>query len=430
MTPSEAGILLELPEGPVPPEAVRGAYLRRARAVRLDVDPDGFVMLRGAYELLSRGTGAPPDEVAAMRAALGAQPDSADERWRLLSYFPYGTRPEAFLILCEGAERQPEEFLDELLFYFPERVPAGILVGARDGAGFGRLLLIADVHAVQGRPADALGIFRTALAAADLHSPTTLKLAARPVFSLHEHAQIDAAREALALLKQRAGQPALDEARNLDWATATSFKIADELDQLGLSLPLDLRQVAARAAKRGDFDNTPYEAHFATELLKPREVRKLSARLKFEAPTLAKILGLDRKVDQLNPSGTQDFRIPVRWGLLIAVPVLVAAFKIHKIQRDRREIDQILSSAGKDFVQKTLGDMRKQIEDDCADPNSERCVHWRKFFSDGRQNADGGTVVDPYDPDGGLMWEEDTGTNGTPPRSRTTRRHPVRGHDL
>ena len=384
----------------MPPGVVRSAYVRRARAVRLDVDPGGFVRLREAYELLSRGAVTPPDEVVAARAALRAQLDSVDARWMLLSYFSYGARPEAPAILREGVELRPDEFLDELMFHFPEKVPPEILQGARGGARFGRLLLIADVHAVQGRPADALEVFKTALAAADLHSPATLKLAAGPVFSLHEHAQIDAAQEALALLKQRAGQAVVDVG-NVDWETATRFHIADELGRLGSSLPLDLRQVAARAAKRGDFANAPHNARSAIGTAKPRDVRRLSERLKLEAPALTKILGLDLKVDRLPPPGTPNFRIPVRWGVSVAGVALLVAFKIHRVQERSREIDQILGESGKVLINKTVGDARRQVEKDCVDPNSERCQHWRMFFSNGSDSADGGTAARVMERDGG-----------------------------
>jgi hypothetical protein len=421
--------LLELGEGTLSPDAVRAAYVRRAQIARLGVDPDGFMRLRVAFECLSRAAGAPSDEVTASRAWLATEPDSQDARWTLLSYFQYGSRPEALPILCEGAERRPDEFLDELLFHFPEKVQAGVLRGARDGAGYGRLLLIADVHAVQGRPADALEIFRAALVVADLRSPAALKLATRPIFSLHEHAQIGPASEALSLLKDRVGQAALEAQKNIDWATATTFRIADELDRLGPSIPLDFRQVAARAVRRGDFENAPYDARFAMSLLKPREGRKLSERLKREAPTLAKTLGLDLRLEQMRPTGTPNFRIPIRLGLPIAVVGLALALRIHGIQKRRREFDEILRSAGHDFVEKSLGDIRTQIERDCEVPDSTKCQYWRTFFSNGNQNVDGGTVPDAHEQEGQLGLD-DIGTIGTRSTSPKTRHHPVRGHDL
>ncbi|HET6148645.1 MAG TPA: hypothetical protein VFH68_14010 [Polyangia bacterium] len=407
------------------PGAVGAAYLQRVQAVRLDINPDEFMRLRSAYELLSRGGTAPPGDVTAARAELAARPDAVDARWRLLSYFPYGTRPEAAPILGEGAERQPDAFLDELLFHFPEKVTGGVLRGAQHGAGFGRLLLIADVHAVQGRPAAALEVFRIAMSAADLHSPATLKLAARPVMSLHEHAQIDAAREALSLLKQRAGQAALDEARNLDWKMATIFKIADELGNLGLSLPFDLRQVAARAAKRGDFDNVPYEARAATGHLKPREVRRLSAQLKIEAPTLAKTFALDVPL-----KGTLDFRHPLSWVTIVVILLVVVrlALFVYRMTRDpMADTMKMLDSVTKEMVNGRVEEIRRA----CTDPDSERCRYYRTLFSNQARNEGGATGANPTRPDGGLELDEigSIGAqSGTPGKSPTHPHQPRSAH--
>jgi hypothetical protein len=390
VTVQEDRALLEIEDGVTEPEEFRRAYLRRVGTARLEIDPGGFIGLRDAYEHLTHGAGTAVDEVTAAREELAAQPDAAEVRWRLLSYFPYGASPDAFAILREGVDLQPDEFLDELLFHFPEKVPAGILQGARAGAAFGRLLLIADVHATQGRSGEALEVLRDALAAGDLRSPGALRLATRPVFSLHAHAQIEAASEALALVKQTAGRLALDPTTN-DPQVATTFGIADELGRLGTSLPLDLRQVAASAAKRGDFENAPYEARFATRLLKPREVRKLSKQLAQDAPMLAKIFRLDLTEDQLRPAGIPRIKIPLGWGTVVVTLVLSLSWFAHQMRSTFSigDIEEMGNSALMELV-------TKAIQKDCADPNSEACNRWDYEAREVR-DRDAATV-----PDGGL----------------------------
>jgi hypothetical protein len=429
MTLSEARVLLELAEDHAEPETVRSAYLRRVRDARLEIDPDGFTRLREAYELLIKGASSAPNEVASAREELAVHPDSVEARWKLLSYFPYSASPEALPILCHGAERQRNEFLDELLFHFPEKVPGPILHVARDGAAFGRLLLIADVHAIQGRPGEALEALRAALAAGDLHSPAMRKLAIRPVLSLQTHAQIDVAREALALVKQRAGQLALN-APNIDWETATVFRVADELERLDASFPVDLRQVAARAAKGGDFANARYEAHFATRLLKPREVRKLSQQLQRDAPTLANVFGLTLTDEQLRPAGTPVVRIPIGWATFIVMTILFGSYQLHHSIQKRRQTDDLLKSVNEDL----LRGISKDIDQACMDPDSERCRYYRALLSNEGQ-ADAGTTTnragsdpfpeltgDPVGADGGVKLE-DLGIIGKPQRPPALRRH-------
>ena len=204
MTDPEARALLGVGPGPAPAAQLRNAYLCLGPNVRLDADPDTFMRLREAFELLTHGAGAPVEELAATRDSLAAQPDAKDARWRLLSYLPYAAGPEASSVLRDGAERQPEAFLDELMFHFPDRVPPELARRARNGAGPARLLLIADVEATEGRPGQALDALGTALADMPTISSSALfRLAARPIFSLQAHAQTKPVAEALALLQTK-----------------------------------------------------------------------------------------------------------------------------------------------------------------------------------------------------------------------------------
>jgi hypothetical protein len=369
MVRAEALALLAVPDGTEAGE-IRSAYLRRAVGVRLEEDPATFAGLREAYEILTHGAGAPPVELASARTALSNRPDDVEARWRLLAALPYGAGPEASAVLREGAERQPEAFLDELLLRFPDRVSAEVARRARDGAGVCRLLLLADAHATEGRPAEALEALRAALARANaIASPAVLKLALRPIFSLQIHVQIRPAQEALALVQARMTSSALDGSGS-DLQAATMFRVAVELAARDETFPLDLREVAARAAKQGDFQNAPYEAKYATRLLKADDVRRLKLLLKRDAPALAQILSLDLSEDQLRPQGTPRLRIPVPWGVLIVITLLYASWFIHKM-RERPAIN--IEKDGREIIESMA---RQMYQRDCADPNSEACHGW------------------------------------------------------
>jgi hypothetical protein len=379
VTEAEARILLGVGQAPVTAEQLRDVYLRRAPNVRLEAEPAEFMGLREAFELLTHGAGAPVEEIAAARDGLAAQPDAEDARWRLLSCLPYRAGPEASSVLRDGAERQPDAFLDELMFHFPDRVPPELARRARDGAGLGRLLLIADVEATQGRPAQALEVLGAALADTPASfSGALFRLAARPIFSLQIHAQTTPAAEALALLQTKVGGHALDG----DLTTVTMLKVALELGRIDETFPLDLRQVAARAAKLGDFQNAAYEARFAVRLMKPLEVGELNRRLQRDAPTLAGILGLSLTDEQLRPAAIPSVKIPFGWGTYIALTVLygsVAIRNCNRTQARHRSSFEIADSV----VTNTVEDKRKQIERDCADPGSHECRRWVAFVPSG-----------------------------------------------
>jgi hypothetical protein len=111
----------------------------------------------------------------------------------------------------------------------------------------------------------------------------------------------------------------------LDASVAWPLRIADELGRIGDALPIDLRVAAASAARRGDFTNTPNEARFATERLRPRELQNLIASLGRDAPTLREIFALGRP---LNVPGPRDFRIRFAWGAVI-LGVIWSAYRFY-----------------------------------------------------------------------------------------------------
>ena len=422
MTDAEARILLGVGQAPATAEQLREAYLQRAPNVRLEAEPAEFMGLREAFELLTHGAGAPVEEIAAARDSLAAQPDAEDARWRLLSCLPYAAGPEASSVLRDGAERQPEAFLDELMFHFPDRVPPDLARRARDGTGPDRLLLIADVHATEGRSAESLDALRTTLAGTSLiASPAFLKLALRPIFSLQVHGQIGPAREALGLVRAHTDPRAL-EAAPQDLQTATAFQIAVELANLDDTFPIDLRQVAARAAKRGDFQNAPYEARYATRLLKPRDVLKLNDQLKRQSPALEGLLGLTLTEDQLRPGGTPIFTRPYALGIAIVTAALYLSFRIHLMDRGSNKDEAMLREVGTQFISQTLAGTEREIKRDCADPDSERCRHWQILFPNESIRRDAGTgasdardlVRAPTSIEGAIRLE-DIGTIGKHP---------------
>ena len=432
MTEAEARILLGVGQGPAAAAQFRDAYLRQAPNVRLDADPDTFMGLREAFELLTHGAGAPVEEIAGARDSLAAEPDAEDARWRLLSCLSYSAGPEASSVLRDGAEREPDAFLDELMFHFPDRVPPELARRARNGAGPARLLLIADVEATQGRPAQALEALGAALAdMPTISSSALLRLAARPIFSLQAHIQVKPAAEALALLQTKMGAHALDGETG-DLATVTMFKIAQELGRLDETFPLDLRQVAARAAKLGDFQNAPYEARFAARLMKPLEVGELNKRLKRDAPTLAGILGLSLTEEQLRPRATPSVLVRDGWSPLLILVGIFGSWMVHaweQTQKDHRAFDELTNG----LVHNTVDDKKKQIERDCADPGSQECRQWVAFVPSlwtqlrdiGSPTLDPDGVVNsaPSSPDVGIRLE-DLPTIGKPGEPGQTRHRP------
>ncbi len=402
--------------------------------MRLEAEPAEFMGLREAFELLTHGAGAPVEEIAAARDGLAAQPDAEDARWRLLSCLPYAAGPEASSALRDGAERQPDAFLDELMFHFPDRVPPELARRARNGASVGRLLLIADVEATEGRPAQALEALGAALADMPTISSNALfRLAARPIFSLQSHAQIKPAAEGLALLQTKMGAHTLD-AGTSDLATVTMFKVALELGRLDETFPLDLRQVAARAAKLGDFQNAPYEARFAARLMKPLEVGELNKRLKRDAPTLAGILGLSLTEEQLRPKTIPNVLVRDGWTPLLFVVAILGPLMVHaweQTRKDHRAFEELTNG----LVHDTVDDKKKQIERDCADPGSHECRQWVAFVPSlwtqlrdiGSPSPDPDGVVNsaPSSPDVGIRLEDlpTIGKPGEPGRTQHRPKH-------
>jgi hypothetical protein len=335
-------------------EDVRRAYLRLVRVTKPDVDPAGFARLREAFELLkepvwsgptfataapatlelpgtrpsesedpaaSEKTPPPVDDVfapyrerlrdkppaeqlAIAREALDAHPDSVEARWAVLALMDAVRFDGGLPVLVEGAQRHPEVFLPELLWRYPGRAPAAALDEARLRGTFLASILVADAEAEQGRVDAALAAFAAALDALAEPAPQAQFLALRPIFSLHARAQLPAAKQALARLKEKFG--AAPDVRSARPELAIGWSVAEELDRLPPSLPLDLRQVAARAAKTGDFKNAPYEALYALRGLGDWQVKRWRRLMKKEAPTIAHVLALNLSEDQVRARG----RIP------------------------------------------------------------------------------------------------------------------------
>jgi hypothetical protein len=151
-----------------------------------------------------------------------------------------------------------------------------------------------------------------------------------------------------------------------------------ELGRLDETFPLDLRQVAARAAKRGDFQNAPYEARFAARLLKPVEVGELNQRLKREAPTLAGILGLSLTDEQLRPNAMPNFMIRYGWSPLLILVAIFGSFIVHgwkETRNDHSAFDETMTGV----VNDSADGKKKQVERDCADPGTDKCRRWIAF---------------------------------------------------
>ena len=366
MTPEEARTRLGLAGSNLGVDDVPRAYVKRVRAVKLDADVDGFVNLRRAFETAAPHLQRAPSARQALLAArdtVTASPRSADARWNLLSLLPYAFDAEASAVVLEGARLEPDEFLDELLLHFPALVPPELLdvATARTGSPFGRTILVARVHAEQGRTAAALDALAVALpAASDYPRPLTLRLALGVIFALQATARDDAATIALGMITGSAPGAGPD-----DHHAETILAMARELDLLKGALPLELRQAAARAAQRDDLANLPYAARFATRNLDAGVLREVRRRLRSDGPVLSRVLALDLSEEQLRPAGTPNFRYAIGVGAFIPL-VLLLIFTYKRFTRPAIDVDKMLGEVHQQMVQKTLSEA-------CADPNSDFC---------------------------------------------------------
>jgi hypothetical protein len=360
VTHEDAVALLGLPTG-YSQDDLRRAYLRLVRVTKPEVDPAGFARLREAFELLKRPVwngptfptaapaashvletpatahdappsgreapepppgakppaddgfapyrerlqGKPPaEQLAIAREALAAHRDSDEARWAVLALLDAVRFDGALPVLVEGAELHPDVFLPELLWRYPSRVPAPLLDEARRRGTFLASILVADAEAEQGREGAALAAFAAALDALDDLGPQARFLALRPIFSLHARAQLPAAKQAFSRLKEKFGDTL--DVRSARPELAIAWSIAGELDRQPAGLPLDLRQVAARAAKSGDYANAPYEALYALRGHGSWQVKRWRRALRKEAPTMANVLALNLSEEQVRSHG----RIP------------------------------------------------------------------------------------------------------------------------
>jgi hypothetical protein len=345
VTREEAKQLLALGDEAVDAEGLHRAYLRKVKAHKPDVDPEGFARVREAYELLRRpapratpgavvsmggpragtpplrssepdpaGGGAPPADpfgpfrerlrgsepegrAAIAREAVAALPRSVEARRVLLALVDPGDA-EALAVLSAGAALEPEPFLDELLWRFPDQIPVTFLEqAARDASSFGRMTLVADAQACQARGAESVATVRSSLEPIRQLNPRGLRLVLRPVFSLHAVGLPAAAGEAFAAVTEKTGRDTFDIA-HADHLTAILFSVADELGKLGPEMPVRLRQAAGRAAKSGNFDLLPMAGETALSQLTEFEARHWRARLRRNSPTLAKLFRFDRASQQ------------------------------------------------------------------------------------------------------------------------------------
>ena len=414
MTSEEARTRLGVDEGvDEGVDDVRRAYLQRVRAVKLDVDVDGFVNLRRAFETAASHVQQAPsarETLLAARDAVIASPRSADARWNLLSLLPYAFDAEASAVVLEGARLDPDEFLDELSLHFPALVPPELLdvATARTGSPYGRTILVARVHAEQGRTAAALDALAAALtAAASCPQPLGLRLALGVVFTLQATARDDAATTALGMI---AGSANLGPAASAP--SEVMLAIARELDRLK-DLPLELRQAAARAAQRDDLANLPYAARFATRNLDAGILRELRRRLRSEAPGLSQVLGLDLSEEQLRPAGTPTFRYAIGAGAFIPV-VFMLIFLYKRFTTPAIDMTKMLGEVHQEMVQKSL-------DEACKDPNNDFCKFLLAQAIDGGRNDGADSDVGP---DAGVA--DDAGVDTARPVGTPRRRHRAR----
>jgi hypothetical protein len=203
-----------------------------------------------------------------------------------------------------------------------------------------------------------------------------LRVALRPIFSLHARNHLDAAREAWTLVKDRA-EGAMREAGQRDAEVATMLAVAEDLARVAPTFPLDLRQVAALAGRQGEFRNAAYEARFVVGRLDPRELRIWRRRLPRETPALAKIFGLDLSEDQLRPTGTPNLRQEVGWPAVLVMTILVLAWRIHLVERNRLPFFDA-SAKSRQLIHGFPPFREKTELEVCGDPSSQTCLRWRR----------------------------------------------------
>jgi curved DNA-binding protein CbpA len=366
VTRGEAFRLLEIGAGTSDLDEIRRAYLRRVKVVRPETDPEGFARLRDAYELLGRRRGPAPialvprtarsgvdssdagqgtpattspgadpfgpyrerlrgsaaeERLAIAREASVALPHCAEARHALLAHLEQSSS-EAFEVLQEGAARQPDEFLSPWLYLFPARVPVAALRAAAGEASLARRILIADAFAQQSLGSEAIDALRTAfeMIPESWAAPELVRLALRPIFSLHASHFVPEAEAAFTMLEERVVSAGLD-VHEFDSQTVMLFSLAHELGRLGPSLPFGLRRITARAATTGSFDLLPTAAGMATESLSQREVEHWRRRIARHAPTLSALFRLDRAARK--KEGKRKMRVAFLAPVALALARLV-----------------------------------------------------------------------------------------------------------
>lgn len=263
------------------PDHARRAYLRLLKTRKPEVDPQGFMRLREAYDLVK---GELAMREVFLRVFAEARPLEVD------ATEPGREEPDP--PPAEPAVEDHDAGRGELAPEPP--TPAEPAVGAVAAADRGapaeeppsveavQALLDAGLHMPA---AHELGRLLDAAALDARIGAPSIHLTLRILLALHAEGDLDAARTLHQRVRSwlhRSGQ----EARVLRGEAAAVWAVACELDTLPADLPKEMREIMARAASDGELGQAVVPLAFM-QMERPAQAREVARALRTHAPVLA-----------------------------------------------------------------------------------------------------------------------------------------------
>lgn len=264
------------------PDHARRAYLRLLKTRKPEVDPQGFMRLREAYDLVK---GELAMREVFLRIFTEARPLEVD------ASEPGGGEPDPPPPPAEPAEEDHDAGGGEL--EPPPPTPAEPAVDDVAGDRGAPAEEPPSVEAVQALldaelyvpAAHELGRRLDAAALDARVGAPSIHITLRILLALHAEGELEAARALHSRVRSwlhRSGQ----EARVIRGEAAAVWAVACELDTLPADLPKEMREIMARAASDGELGQAVVPLAFM-QMERPTQAREVARALRTHAPVLA-----------------------------------------------------------------------------------------------------------------------------------------------